>query len=100
VRIRKKGRMMAKSAPALRAVEGCAQMRERVSDSDWFWVEFLVYYDQNHIRAFAYVRRKDGAEIPDGEYEVTDELGEHRRRWNKRDGKWQVRWRHRWSKHP
>jgi len=29
---------------------------------------------------------------------VVDELGEHRRRWKKQDGKWQVKWRHRWSK--
>ena len=90
--------MIAKSTSTLRAVQGNAQMRERGSNADWFWVEFLVYYDQSQIRGFAYVRRKDGAEIPDGEYDVLDDLGEHGRRWKKRDGKWRVRWRHRWSK--
>lgn len=73
-------------------------MRERGSDEDWFWVEFLVYYDRNSIRAFAYVRRRDGDEIPDGEYDVLDDLGERRRTWKKWNGAWQVRWRHRWSK--
>jgi hypothetical protein len=45
-------------------------MRERGSDGDWFSVEFLIYYDQSQIRTFAYVRREDGSEIPDGEYDV------------------------------
>ena len=73
-------------------------MREHGWHSDWFPVEFLVYYD-NHdkLRTFAYVRKEDGSEIPDGEYDVVDELGEHGRRWKKWKGKWQVKWRHRWS---
>ena len=73
-------------------------MRERGSDGDWFSVEFLTYYDGSQIRAFVYVRRKDGREIPDGEYDVLVGLDERRRRWKKWNGKWQVKWRHRWSK--
>jgi hypothetical protein len=48
---------------ALRPVTGRAQMRETGSDADWFWVEFLVYYDQSLIRAFGYIRRKDGKSL-------------------------------------
>jgi hypothetical protein len=74
-------------------------MRKHGSDADWFPVEFLIFYDgHNKIRSFAYVRREDGREISDGEYDVLDELGERRRRWRKWDGKWQVKWRHRWCK--
>jgi hypothetical protein len=83
---------------ALRPVSGYAQMRELGSNSEWFGVEFLVYYDYSQIRVFAYVRRKDGAEIPDGEYEVREGKDERRRRWKKWNGKWQVKWRHRWSR--
>jgi hypothetical protein len=89
--------MKSRSTSPLRPVKGYAQMRERGSEAAWFFVEFLVYYDGNDIRGFAYVRKKDGSDIPDGEYDVLDELGEHRRRWKKKDGQWQVRWRHRWS---
>jgi hypothetical protein len=85
--------------PALRPFKGVGQMRERDSDSNWFSVEFLIYYDDHDkLRAFAYVRRQGGEEIPDGEYDFVDELGEHRRRWKKWNGKWQVKWRHRWSR--
>jgi hypothetical protein len=56
--------------PTLRPVESYGLMRERGSDADWFLVEFLVYYDGSQIRSFAYVRRKDGLDIPDGEYDV------------------------------
>ena len=84
--------------PALRPVRDYALMRERNSDTDWFQVEFLVYYDRSQIRNFAYVRRKDGAEIPDGEYDVREGEDERRRRWKKWNGKWQVKWRHRWSR--
>jgi hypothetical protein len=90
--------MKPQSTPALRPVKGYAQIRGRRSGGDWFSAEFLVYYDRNEVRAFACVRREDGSEIPDGEYDVVDELGEHRRRWKKQDVKWQVKWRHRWSK--
>jgi hypothetical protein len=56
-------------------------MRDRGLDSDWFRVEFLVYYDHHDkLRTFAYVRKEDGSDVPDGEYDVVDELGEHRRR--------------------
>jgi hypothetical protein len=87
------------SKPALRPFKGVGQMRERGSDSGWFPVEFLVYYDDhNKIRTFAYVRRADGSDIPDGEYDVVDELGEHGRRWRKWKGEWRVKWRHRWGR--
>jgi hypothetical protein len=33
----------------------------------------MVYYDRSHINAFAYVRRKDGIDIRDGDYEVPKE---------------------------
>jgi len=77
-------------------------MRERASsETDWFPVEFLVYYDDHDKpRAIAYVRKEDGSDLPDGEYYVVNELGEYRRRWKKWNGKWQVKWRHRWSKRP
>jgi hypothetical protein len=67
-------------------------MRERASpEGDWFSVEFLVYYDDHDkLRAFAYVRKQDGSDVPDGEYHVVDELGEHRRMWKKWNGEWQV----------
>lgn len=83
---------------ALRPVTGRAQMRERGSDADWFWAEFLVYYDQNLIREFGYVRREDGREIADGVYQAFDDLGERGWVWIKRDGKWQVNFRKRWSR--
>lgn len=77
-------------------------MRPRGSDANWFPVEFLIYYDDhNKIRSFAYVRKsEDGSDLPDGEHEVVDKLGERRRMWKKWDGKWQVKWRHRWSRRP
>jgi hypothetical protein len=89
----------AKTKPGLRPFKGVGQMRERASpDADWFPVEFLIYYDDHDkLRAFAYVRKEDGSEVPDGEYHVVDELGERRRTWKKWDGKWQVKWRHRWG---
>ena len=86
--------------PVLRPLKGAGQMREYgSSEKDWFSVEFLVYYDHhNKLRAFAYVRKADGTDVPDGEYYVVDDLGEHRRRWKKWNGKWQVKWRHGWSR--
>lgn len=87
-----------KGKPALRPVHDYALMRERSSDTDWFQVEFLVYNERSQIRSFAYVRRKDGADIPDGEYDVREGEDERRRRWKKWNGKWQVKWRHRWSR--
>jgi len=87
-----------KTKTALRPFKGSGQMRERSLDSDWFPVEFMIYYDDHDkLRTVAYVRNEDGSELPDGEYDVVDELGEHRRRWKKCEGKWQVQWRHRWS---
>jgi hypothetical protein len=73
-------------------------MRELGSNADFVWVEFLVLYDQSHIREFGYVRREDGKDIADGVYQVLDDLGERGWVWRKRDGKWQVRWRKRWSR--
>jgi hypothetical protein len=71
-------------------------MRERDSDADWFPVEVLIYHDdQNKFRTFAYVRKGDGAEIPDGHYVFEDELGESRRRWRKLKSKWQFGWGYR-----
>jgi hypothetical protein len=86
--------------PGLRPFKGVGHMRECASsETDWFPVEFLIYYDdRDKLRAFAYVRNEDGSDVPDGEYYVVDELGEHRRKWKKWNGKWQVRWRDRWSK--
>jgi len=86
------------NAPELKPIHGYAHMRERGLEADWFPVEFLVYYDQRKIRAFAYVRRKDGIDIPDGEYDMREGLDERRRRWTKWNGKWQVKWRHRWTR--
>ena len=83
---------------ALRPVSGRAQLRECGSDADWFWTEFLVYYDQSLIREFGYVRREDGKEIADGVYRALDDLGERGWVWTKRDGKRQVNFRKRWSR--
>lgn len=84
--------------PGLRPVQGFAEMRERGSEAEWFPVDFLVYYDGSQLRAFAYVHRKDGSDIPDGEYDVREGEDARRRRWKKSNGKWQVKWRHRWSR--
>lgn len=84
--------------PSARPFKGFGKIRSRGSDGVWVPVEFMIYHDdQGKIRSFGYVRRKDGSDIPDGEYEMVDELGERRRRWKKRNGKWQVKWRRRWS---
>ena len=53
-------------------------MRERGSDANWFSVEFLIYYDRNQISAFAYVRRRDGGDKPEDEYDVRDGESESR----------------------
>jgi hypothetical protein len=47
------------------------------------------------MRSFAYVKREDGSEIPDGHYVFLDELGERNFRWRKWKGKWQFGWRYR-----
>jgi len=88
----------ANTKSVLRPVTGRAQIRECGSDADWFWVKFLVYYYQSLIRAFGYVRREDGTDIADGVYQALDDLGERGLVWTKRDGKWQVKWRKRWSR--
>jgi hypothetical protein len=91
----------AKTLPGkgLRPFKGCGALREYGSNAEWALIEFLLYYDDhNKLKSVAYVRRQDGAEILDGEYEVVDELGERRRRWKKWDGKWQVKWRHPWNR--
>jgi hypothetical protein len=81
--------------PLLRPFKGSGTMRERGSDANWFPVEFLLYHDEhNKLRSFAYVRREDGAEIPDGHYVFLDDLGERSFRWRKWKGKWQFGWRY------
>ena len=94
----KRTKTIAGLTPPLRPYNGYALMRKRGSDTEWFPVESLIYYDRSQIRTFAYVRRKDGLDIPDGEYDVREREDERRRRWKKWNGKWQVKWRHRWSK--
>jgi hypothetical protein len=85
--------------PTLRPIKGQAQLREWGSNSDFFWVEFLVFFDQSKIREFGYVRREDGKDIPDGVYQTLDDLGERGWGvWTKCDGKWQVRFRKKWSR--
>jgi hypothetical protein len=86
----------AKAEPLLRPFKGFGTLRERGSDANWFPVEFLTYHDdRNKLRSFAYVRREDGVEIPDGHYFFQDELGERLFRWRKWKGKWQFGWRYR-----
>lgn len=72
--IKERNGMTAKSTSMVRAVQGEAQLHERGSNADWFWVDYLIYYEHRRIRAFVYVRRKDGTEIPDDDYDVVDEL--------------------------
>ena len=80
--------------PSLRPVKGQAQLRELGLSSNFFRVEFLVFYDQSKIREFGYVRRGDGKVIPNGVYQTLDDLGERGWGvWTKRDGRWQVRFR-------
>jgi len=84
----------AKAEPLLRPFKGFGTLRERGSDANWFPVEFLTYHDdRNRLRSFAYVRREDGVEIPDGHYVFQDDLGERSFRWRKWKGKWQFGWR-------
>ena len=86
----------AKAEPLLRPFKGFGTLRERGSDANWFPVEFLTYHDdRNRLHSFAYVRRKDGGEIPDGHYVFLDEYGERSFRWRKLKGKWQFGWRYR-----
>jgi hypothetical protein len=85
-----------KSEPLLRPSKGSGRLRERGSNTDWFPVEFLTYHDdQGNLRSFAYVRKEDGGDIPDGHYVFLDELGERSFRWRKWKGKWQFGWRYR-----
>jgi hypothetical protein len=65
-----------KVEPSVRPFKGSGRIRERGSDA-WFPIEFLTYHDdRNRLHSFAYVRREDGGEIPDGHYVFLDELGE------------------------
>jgi len=75
-------------------------MRVRGSDGEWFWVEFLLYREPRKIKVVAYVRRKDGLEMLDGEYDVRDEIGERRWTWKRRKGEWEPKWRHKWQNQP
>ena len=72
----------------------------RVARTDWFDVEFQIHYEDRNkkIRPVISIRRMDGIDISDGEYLVTDELGEHVRRWKKWNGKWQLKWRKKWNR--
>jgi hypothetical protein len=97
--MRKTGKTKTQSDEPLRAHRGVGTLRSYRSTEDWVPVEFMFYYDaQGEMRSVEYIRSHDGAEIPDGQYEMLDELGERRRRWTKWNGKWQVKWRHRWSR--
>jgi len=91
-----------KSEPLLRPCKGSGRLRERGSDANWFPVEFLTYYDdRGKLLSFAYVRREDGGNIPDGHYFFVDELGERSFRWRKLKGNWQWGWRNKgdWTKY-
>ena len=86
----------AKTEPLLRPFGGSGRLRGRGSDDNWFPVEFLTYHDDHgRLRSFAYVRKEDGADIPDGHYFFEDELGERTFRWWKWKGKWQFGLRYR-----
>jgi hypothetical protein len=86
----------AKTEPLLRPFKGSGRLRARDSDDNWFPVEFLTYHDeQGKLRSFAYVRKEDDGDIPDGHYYFMDELGERTFRWRKWKGKWQFGWRYR-----
>jgi hypothetical protein len=85
-----------KAEQFLRPFKGSGRLRERGSYANWFSVEFLIYHDdRGKLRSFAYVRREDGGDIPDGHYVFLDELGERSFRWRKLKGKWQFGWRYR-----
>ena len=85
----------AKAESILRPFKGSGTIRERGSDAS-FPVEFLTYHDSmGKLVSFAYVRKEDGSEIPDGHYFFLDDMGERRFRWRKWKGKWQFGWRYR-----
>jgi hypothetical protein len=85
-----------KSESLLRPFKGSGRLRESGSDANWFPIEFLTYHDdRGKLRSFAYVRREDGSDIPDGHYVFLDEIGERSFRWRKWKGKWQFGWRYR-----
>ncbi|HEY7099394.1 MAG TPA: hypothetical protein VH437_21900 [Terriglobales bacterium] len=77
-----------KTEALLRTFKGFGTLRER-GHTKWFPVEFLLYHDEKRkkLHSFAYVRRGDGAEIPDGHYVFLDEIGERTVRWRKWKGK-------------
>jgi hypothetical protein len=86
----------AKSELLLRPFKGSGRLRERDSEANWFPVEFLTCHDdRGNLHSFAYVRKEDGGEIPDGHYVFLDELGERSFRLRKWKGKWQFGWRYR-----
>ena len=70
----------------LREFKGIGRIRERDGDSYWFPVEFLIYFDGQKLKRFAYVRRVDGRDLPDGHYFFQDDLGERTSRWRKWKG--------------
>lgn len=83
----------AKAELLVRQFKGSGRLRERGSDA-WFPVEFLTYHDdRNGLHSFAYVRREDGGDIPDGHYFFLNRLGERSLRWRKWNAKWQFGWR-------
>lgn len=63
----------ANTEPLLRPFKSSGTLRERGA-TKWFPVEFLMYHDErNKLRSFAYVRREDGVEIPDGQLRASFE---------------------------
>ena len=82
-----------KSEPLLRPFKGSGACANAPLMPTGFPVEFLTYHDDSgKLRSFAYVRREDGGDIPDGHYIFLDELGERSFRWRKWKGKWQFGW--------
>jgi len=53
------------------------------------------YGYRNKLRSFAYVRKEDDGDIPDGHLVLVDNLDEETHGWRKWKGRWQVGWRYR-----
>ncbi len=86
-----------RKSPILRDYEGSGEMCTHGARSGRFDVEFAMQFDgHNKIRTLS-IKRTDGADIPDGDYDLYYELGERRRRLKKWNGNWQMKWRHRWE---
>jgi len=72
--------------PALNPSKLCAS-RERGFTADWFAANSGLLRTEPD-QDFAHVRREDGGDIPDGEYDVAGRRNERRRRWKKWRGEW------------